>query len=93
MGDRRSEAATLNSLGGLYERQGRHEPALSAQQESLAFYRDLGDREGEAVCLADIGVVHQRQGRHQRSIACLRESLAISQQLGVPGHDLASAMP
>jgi len=93
LGDRRSEAATLNSLGGLYERQGRHEPALSAQQESLAFYRELGDREGEAVCLADIGVVHQRQGRHQRSLACLRESLAISQQLGVPGHDLASAMP
>jgi len=53
----------------------------------------LGDREGEAVCLADIGVVHRRQGRHQRSLACLRESLAISQQLGVPGHDLASAMP
>ncbi len=93
LGDRRSQAATLNSLGGLYERQGRHAPALSAQQESLAFYRELGDREGEAVCLADIGVVHRRQGRHQRSLACLRESLAISQQLGVPGHDLASAMP
>jgi DNA-binding SARP family transcriptional activator/tetratricopeptide (TPR) repeat protein len=93
LGDRRSQAATLNSLGGLYERQGRHEPALNAQQASLAFYRELGDREGEAVCLADIGVVHRRQGRHQRSLACLRESLAISQQLGVPGLDLASAMP
>src|SRR3989442_7149943 len=73
---------TLNSLGRVYNNQGRWEEAIACHEQSLAICRQLGDRHGEAQALTNLGNVYQNQGRWEEAIACYEQSLPVFRQLG-----------
>jgi hypothetical protein len=60
------EADTLDSLGYLAQRGGRHAEALDQYQRTLARYRDLGNTYGEADTLDPLGATHPRRPRRRR---------------------------
>jgi tetratricopeptide (TPR) repeat protein len=81
MADRHGQAHSLGNLGIVYERQGRHEEALTHLQESLAIFQELGDSSSEARSLYELGVTLRALGRIREARAHWQEALAIHERL------------
>ncbi|GAB4120421.1 MAG: hypothetical protein Fur005_31940 [Roseiflexaceae bacterium] len=81
LGDRRSEATTLNALGNLCEDRG--DPiAQQFYEEALAIYRALDDRDGECGVLHNLGVVAILIKQFPAARATLEQALRGFQELG-----------
>jgi non-specific serine/threonine protein kinase len=83
LGDRRSIATSLNSLGGVARLEGKYELARSQYEQSLAINRELGDRSGVAKSLEGFAGLAAAQGQAVRAMqlagaaATLRASVSV----------------
>src|SRR5258708_17685837 len=72
----------LNSLGGVYQRQGKFEEADKAVRESQVMSEELTDQRSLAMVLNSLGGVYQRQGKFEEAGKALRESQELLVVLG-----------
>jgi tetratricopeptide (TPR) repeat protein len=77
----RCEAMVLNSLGGVYQRQGRFEEAVAAFERSYTISEELGDQRSLAMVLNSLGGVYQRQGQFEEAVAAFERSVRIGEEL------------
>jgi hypothetical protein len=74
LGDRRSEALTLNNLALALDRAG--DPgALDLFEESAAILSDLGERQQEGEVIANLALAFRRRGSEERSAEVLEIAL------------------
>src|SRR5258708_2651476 len=71
----------LNSLGGVYQRQGKFEEAGKALRESQAISEELKDQRSLAMVLNSLGGVYQRQGKFEEAGKALRESQELGEEV------------
>ena len=76
----RTQAMVLNSLGGVYQRQGNFTQAISAFEQSKSILEKLGDERGVAMVLNSLGGVYQRVEKYTEAIAALRQSADIERK-------------
>jgi tetratricopeptide (TPR) repeat protein len=77
---RRATAMLLNSLGGVFQRLGRFDDAVSALQRSAAIEEQLGNSRGLSKVFNSLGGVLQRRGAFDKAAEMFRRSAAIDQQ-------------
>jgi tetratricopeptide (TPR) repeat protein len=85
VGDKRSIALSLNSLGHLPNRiLGVAQPheTRSLYEESLTLFREVGDTANIAATLLGMGVVAQRHGDHVLARVSLEESVHLARAVG-----------
>jgi tetratricopeptide (TPR) repeat protein len=74
LGDRRSEALTLNNLALALDRAGDPE-ALDLFEESAAILGDLGEKQQEGEVIANLALAFRRRGSEERSAQVLELAL------------------
>ncbi len=82
IGDRRSEAQALDSLGAVAIQQHEFAEATSYHQQALGMRRTIGDRAGEGISLGNLARVTLEAGDYGRAQKHLTDSLAIYQATG-----------
>ncbi|MBE9080387.1 tetratricopeptide repeat protein [Romeria aff. gracilis LEGE 07310] len=82
IGNRASEANTLNNIGIFYQSLGNYSKALSYYDQSLAIMREIGNRASEAKALGNIGNVYQLLGNYSKALSYYDQSLAIMREIG-----------
>jgi tetratricopeptide (TPR) repeat protein len=75
------EAMVLNSLGGVYQRQGNFDEAVSAFEQSWKIKEAQGDEHGLGMVLNSLGGVYQRQGKFDKAVSAFEQSKEISERL------------
>ena len=70
----RAEAMVLNSLGGVWQRQGKFDEAVDAFRRSYDLLMAVGDSRGQAMILNSLGGVLQRQGKFGAAADAFRKS-------------------
>src|SRR5260370_5437251 len=70
----------LNSLGGVYERQGKFEEAGKALRESQELLVVVVDERGQAMVLNSLGGVYQRQGKFEEAVEAFQGSFALGKE-------------
>jgi predicted ATPase/DNA-binding SARP family transcriptional activator/tetratricopeptide (TPR) repeat protein len=81
-GDRRLRAVTLDGAGHLASVQADQDAQRSAQEESLAIWRELGDAAGIANCLGDLGAGAHLRGDYPAARALYTEALEVARHAG-----------
>jgi tetratricopeptide (TPR) repeat protein len=71
----------LNSLGGIYSRQGQFENAIQAFEQSFKIEDQLGNTRGQAMVLTSLGCVYQRQGKFSKAISILCKSVQLANNM------------
>ncbi len=79
------EAATLLSLGEMYNDLGEKEKALSFLEEARLVRRDVGDRAGEGVALYDLGSIYEGLGQQEKALEYYEEALYMRREVGDRG--------
>ena len=82
LGDRQTEAHSLNNLGLVARNQGDYDDAREYHHQSLDIKRELGDRQGEANSLGNLGLVAQSQGDYDDAREYHQQSLDLARELG-----------
>lgn len=83
VGDRKGEAATLNSIALLYCAWGRFEESLETLEQSLVLHRAIGrNKKGEATALYNISKVYADWGRFEDSLRIKEECLDLFRKAG-----------
>ena len=82
LGDRNSQAHTLNRIASVYESLDETHTALDYHTQALSSYRDVGDRLGEARELYGLASIYRELGEYQKAIEYLNNSLSILRTLG-----------
>ncbi len=77
-----SLAMVLNSLGGVYQRQGKIDQAIEALQYSATIEQESGNQHGQAKVLNSLGGVYQRQGKFEEAGKAFLQSYTILVALG-----------
>lgn len=93
LGDRRTEAALLNTLGILAWEQARFGESLRYYERALQLMRELGDRVHEPLMLNSLGVVLGQLKRYEEARTVLEESVTLSRESGelqLEAHALAA---
>jgi CHAT domain-containing protein/Tfp pilus assembly protein PilF len=80
--DKRSEAATLNSIGLVYSDLGEKQEALKYYNQALPISRAVEDRTGEARTFNNIGLVYSDLGEKQEALKYYNQALPISRAVG-----------
>jgi tetratricopeptide (TPR) repeat protein len=80
--DKGSEAATLNSIGLVYDSLGQKERALESFNQALPILRKIADRSGEAVVLGNIGLIYSSLGERERALDFYNQALPILRAAG-----------
>jgi tetratricopeptide (TPR) repeat protein len=81
VGDKASEATTLNNIGKVYSDLGDKQQALNYYNQSLPLWRQVGDKAGEATILTNIGAVYNNLGEKQQALEYYNQSLPLLQQV------------
>jgi CHAT domain-containing protein/Tfp pilus assembly protein PilF len=81
LGDRREEAATLNSIGTVYATLGEIQKAYDYYNQALEIRRAVADREGEAESLTRIGQTYYVRGEFQKALAYYNQALMLFQSI------------
>jgi tetratricopeptide (TPR) repeat protein len=76
------EAATLDSLGYIDHRSGRHTQALEHYRQALALFRELGNTFLAADCLTEFGHLQAAVGQHEHARTTWREALQLCRDQG-----------
>jgi tetratricopeptide (TPR) repeat protein len=74
-------AASLTSLGNVYQSLGEYPKAIEFHQQSLAIFREIGDRGGEAASYRNLGTVYDSLGEYEKAIEFHQQSLAIDREI------------
>ncbi|WP_424535084.1 tetratricopeptide repeat protein [Sphaerisporangium viridialbum] len=82
IGDRRSEAHTLNSIGSCYASVGHDVQALIHHQKALHLSTELSERQQQARALLGIGDAHQRARRHETSLEFYDRAVGVARGIG-----------
>ncbi len=82
IGNRKSEATTLNNIGKVYDDLGEKQEAIKYYNQSLPLYRVVGDRDGEASTLNNLGSVYSDLGEKQEAIKSYNQSLPLFRAVG-----------
>jgi CHAT domain-containing protein/tetratricopeptide (TPR) repeat protein len=82
LGDRNSEASSLNKIGQAYNLTSEREKSLDAFNQALRLYQTLGDRGGEAIALNNAGQVYFRTGESQKALDYFDLALPLSRDAG-----------
>ena len=82
LGDRRSEAITLDSIGRVYNSLGEKQKALDYYNQALLFERAVGDRSAEATTLNNIGVIYDSLGEKQKALDYFNQALPLERAVG-----------
>jgi len=82
IGDRRSEAITLNNIGLVYYSLGDNQKALGFHTKALPLRRAVGDRNGEATTLNNIGLVHYSLGDNRKALDFFTRALPLPRATG-----------
>ncbi|MDQ3649800.1 MAG: CHAT domain-containing tetratricopeptide repeat protein, partial [Acidobacteriota bacterium] len=77
LGDRSSEAATLNNIGLLHDSLGEKRKALDSYNLALPMLQATGDERVRAYALSNIGLLQDSLGEKQKSLDYYRQALAI----------------
>lgn len=84
---------TLTRRAQIERDMGRHEAALSDQEEALAIYRELTDRSALPHVIRHLADILQDAGRHEEAAPYCREMLVLySSRDNVPPLEIANAM-
>jgi tetratricopeptide (TPR) repeat protein len=83
-GDRYGRAQSLDALGDVATRLGKHDEARSHYEQGLALRRQIGDLWGISVSLGSLGGLAGRQGDYEEARRRFEESLAIGRDLENP---------
>jgi len=70
----RTEAMRLNTLGGVYQRQGKFEKSAAMFQKSYELLIEVEDEHGQAKVLNSLGGVYQRQGKFVDALQAFHQS-------------------
>ena len=87
LGDRRTEAISLDDLGCAHARLGHTQHALSLLRESLALFRQISYDIGVVGTLRDLGDTLLASGDPAQARAAWQEALNISQTLQAASND------
>jgi signal transduction histidine kinase len=68
IGERKTQARIVNSLGVLQQNLSKFPKAIEYFEESRDLSAELGDTEGEAICVMNIGVCHHNLGRYSEAM-------------------------
>lgn len=82
---RSRQADALNSIAGIYGKQGDREKSILTYRQSQALYHDLEDIEGEADQLDEIGVQLSKLSKYRESIAIWDSAYALHIRSGETG--------
>jgi predicted ATPase len=82
LGDRRSEAQTLQKLGIACHEAGRLDEALAVYEQARAVACQLGDRRLEALNLHSLAVLHKHQDRIVEARGLYEQTLSIQREIG-----------
>ncbi len=77
IGNRNSEAVTLDVLGIAHELSGQPQQAIDSYQQALAIYRDIGSSYTKAGLLLKLGAIYRASGQYQQAIDSYQQALAI----------------
>jgi tetratricopeptide (TPR) repeat protein len=80
LGDRKGEAAALNTLGNTLAQLRRFDEAITMLRDAVAIFRETGDRQGEGMALGNIGNILAQLRRFDEAITMLRDAVAIFQE-------------
>jgi tetratricopeptide (TPR) repeat protein len=86
MGDERSLAMVLNSLGGVLQRLGKFQEAADALERSHDLLAKQRDTRGQAMVLNSLGGVLQRLGNLKRADESFARSISMGEQLNDQVH-------
>jgi CHAT domain-containing protein len=81
-GSRRSVAATLKSIGEVYQLTKNYAEAVKQFEASAAAMHELGDREEEIRLLNTVAFIHKQNSEYPAAIASLEAALKIALELG-----------
>jgi tetratricopeptide (TPR) repeat protein len=84
VGDRASEADTLNNTGTVYRGLGEPQRALEYYGQALPIRREVGDRAGEAVTRYNVAMIHRAQGELGWAVAELEQVVELDRQVSHP---------
>jgi tetratricopeptide (TPR) repeat protein len=82
IGDRRSEANGLNSLGNLCGFEDDYPKALEAYERARDIFRELGARSSETMTLGNLSFVHTELGDLESAEREAKMALAINREIG-----------
>src|SRR5262245_3433840 len=80
IGDRSSEAQTLNFMGLTHSALSDSRNALDCYNRALALFRGVGDRLGEAVTLTNMAVSHHALGELKTSLDLSKQALPLQRE-------------
>jgi tetratricopeptide (TPR) repeat protein len=82
IGDRRSQARSLDNLASVYWRQGHYQQAMEHIQQALALFRQIGDRAGEAEARNNLGETSHAAGRSEQACTWHATALTLATEIG-----------
>ncbi|NEQ52072.1 MAG: CHAT domain-containing protein, partial [Leptolyngbya sp. SIO3F4] len=82
IGDRATEASTLNNIGIVHRLLGEYSEALENYEQSLVITQEIGGRATEASTLNNIGIVHRLLGEYSEALENYEQSLVIKREIG-----------
>lgn len=82
IGNKYDIAASLNSIGMIYDLMGDWDRALEYYQQSLTLRNEIGNKLDIAISLNNIGVVYLLKGQMNQALDLYEQSLALFEQLG-----------
>ena len=90
MGDRAGLAATLNTIGLVYDDLGQRQQALDYYQQALPIREEVGDRAGESITRYNMALIYRAEGRLAEAVVELRRVVELDRLVQHP--DLESDM-
>ena len=77
----RTEAMRLNTLGGVYQKQGDFNRAIQTFLQSYQLLVEVADERGQAMVLNSLGGVYQRQGKFDEAVQAFQKSAIIEEEI------------
>ena len=72
----------LSSIGGVYEKLGLHQKAISYAEKALSIHRGIGDRREEGKDLSQIGMAYGHFGQYEKAVDFFTQALALHREVG-----------
>jgi CHAT domain-containing protein/Tfp pilus assembly protein PilF len=82
MGNRRSEAVTLNNIGVIHSALGEKQRALEYYLQSHRIKQELGDRRDQPPTLNNIGSIYRDLGDYQKSLDYYGQAISLFREFG-----------
>jgi CHAT domain-containing protein len=91
IGDRQSEAISLNNLGLAYQDLGQHQKAIDLFQQSLTIKKQIGDRTNEGNTLNNLGDLFSKLNQPELAILFYKQSINVRESIRKDIRELSQA--